>query len=578
MPVPPAWVPAETARLHDLATGDDSWRRWGPYLAERQWGTVREDYSPDGAAWTYLPHDHARSRAYRWGEDGIAGFCDDQQLLCLSLALWNGKDPILKERLFGLDNVEGNHGEDVKELYYYLDGLPSNAYLKMLYKYPHGQFPYRQLVEENRRRTVDDDEFEILDTGLFDDNRYFDVVVEYAKATPTDIAMVVTVHNRGPDLATTVVMPTLVCRNTWSWSAGSPKPSMRAEEGHIAIEHQRLGRWRLEGDGAPEALFCDNETNAGRLFNHQVGPGFWKDAFHDHIIGKVHSAINPQRSGTKAGLQYPLTIPAGQSATIRIRLWSSPAEQHAATRWGEVDDLLVRRRQEADEFYEHLQRGIPDPDARLVQRQAYAGLIWSKQVYHYDVQTWLAGDPAQPAPPGQRVHGRNADWTHVDGADVISMPDTWEYPWFAAWDLAFHGVAMADIDPEYAKTQLMLLITERYLHPSGQLPAYEWSFGDVNPPVQAWSAFRIFEIDRRQRRFLAPADPGDLVFLERMLHKLAINFTWWVNRKDTVRAEHLPGRIPRAGQHRRASIAASRCRREATSIRRTAPAGWRCTA
>ena len=532
MPDAPAPLLAEASRLHAGASGDGSWRAWGPYLAERQWGTVREDYSPDGSAWTYLPHDHARSRAYRWGEDGIAGFSDHQQLLCLSLALWNGKDAILKERLFGLDNAEGNHGEDVKELYYYLDGLPSHAYLKMLYKYPQGPFPYRRLVEENRRRTVEEREFELLDTGIFDEDRYFDVVIEYAKAAPTDISMLVTVHNRGPAEAAIVVMPTLVCRNTWSWSGGAPKPIMRAVKGVIAIEHQRLGRWILESEGDPSLLFCDNETNAARLFSHQDAQGFWKDAFHDHIIGGQGAAVNPQQSGTKVGVRHDLTIPAGRSARLRLRLRAAEGDGHEATRWDEVDGILDRRRHEADEFYEQLQHGIADPDARLVQRQAYAGLIWSKQAYLYDVQAWLAGDPAQPAPPGERGHGRNAAWAHVDCADVISMPDTWEYPWFAAWDLAFHGVAMADIDPQYAKAQLTRLITGRYIHPSGQLPAYEWAFGDCNPPVQAWAAFRIFEIDRRQRRVMDPADPGDLAFLERMLQKLVVNFTWWINRKD----------------------------------------------
>ena len=521
----------ERSRLAAANAGQEPWRRWGPYLAERQWGTVREDYSADGTAWTYLPHDHARSRAYRWGEDGIAGFSDDRQLLCLSLALWNGADPILKERLFGLDNAEGNHGEDVKELYYYLDALPSHAYLKMLYKYPQREYPYRRLVEENRARGIDHTEFELLDTGIFDDDRYFDVVVEYAKAAPDDILVLVTVHNRGPQEAQLSVLPTLTCRNTWSWQEDAARPRLTAAAGGVAIAHHALGTFHLDCDGDPELLFCDNDTNARRLFGQQEAVGYFKDAFHAYVVQADHAAVNAAQVGTKAAAHHRLRVPAGGSATVRLRLRPASSAGRMDP-WSGFTELVERRRGEADAFYADLQRGIADPDHRLVQRQAYAGMIWSKQLFLYDVRTWLAGDPTQPPPPAGRRQGRNHDWKHLECADIISMPDTWEYPWFASWDLAFHCVALADIDPVFAKDQLLLLLGERYLHPNGQLPAYEWALGDVNPPVHAWSAFRVFQIDRRQRRVSKPDDPGDLEFLRRALQKLALNFTWWVNRKD----------------------------------------------
>jgi hypothetical protein len=517
---------AEHARLN---TDPAPWRRWGPYLAERQWGTVREDYSPGGTAWKYLPHDHARSRAYRWGEDGIAGFSDDRQHLCLSLALWNGKDPILKERMFGLDNEEGNHGEDVKELWYFSDAVPSHAYLKMLYKYPQREYPYRWLVEENARRGEDAREFELLDTGIFDDDRYFDVEVEYAKAGPDDILMLVTAHNRGPDTAELVLLPTLTCRNIWSWKAESPRPRLSADHGGIAVEHPCLGAYRCDIAGSPELLFCDNDTNVRRLFGVNA-KGFFKDAFHERVVHGDGGAVNPERVGTKAAALHRLTIPAGGSATVRLRL--RPAAGGMPDAWADFDAVVAQRRREADAFYAQVQVGVDDADQRLVQRQAYAGMIWSKQLFLYDVDTWLSGDPLQPPPPPGRAHGRNRDWRHVEAADIISMPDTWEYPWFASWDLAFHCVAFADIDHDFAKAQMLLLLGERYINRNGQLPAYEWAFGDANPPVHAWAAWRVFQIDRRQRRAAHADDAGDQVFLRRVIQKLLLNFSWWVNRKD----------------------------------------------
>jgi hypothetical protein len=522
-------ISAEKQRMAEDKAGRQNWRRWGPYLSERQWGTVREDYSRSGTAWDYFPHDHARSRAYRWGEDGIAGFSDDGQYLCLSIALWNGKDPILKERLFGLDNNEGNHGEDVKELYYYLDATPTHSYLKMLYKYPQEEFPYARLVDENQRRGTDQPEFELLDTGLFDQDRYFDVFVEYAKAAPEDILMLVTVYNRGPEAAKLYLLPQLSFRNTWSWKLNLDKPKMVAEGGGIKIEHSKLGKFRLNCDDRPSLLFSENETNARRLFGRQI-QGFFKDAFHEYIIRGNQGAVNLNNTGTKAGALYNLDLPPGKPVTVRLRL--SPVENAPVKSWTDFDAIFDLRRREADEFYANMQKDITDPDARLVQRQAFAGMIWSKQFFRYDVDLWLRGDPNQPPPPSERKHGRNCDWKHLDGSEILSMPDKWEYPWFAAWDLAFHCVAFADIDPEFAKCQLTLLTREWYMHPNGQLPAYEWAFGDVNPPVHAWAAFRVFQIDRRQRHEQEPDYPGDLVFLERVFQKLLLNFTWWVNRKD----------------------------------------------
>jgi hypothetical protein len=513
----------EHQRLEDDRLGRQRWRKWGPYLSERQWGTVREDYSADGDAWAYFPHDHARSRAYRWGEDGLAGVCDDQQRLCLALAVWNGRDPILKERLFGLTNAEGNHGEDVKELYYYLDATPTHSYLKLLYKYPQRPFPYDQLVRENARRGKDEPEFELLDTGVFDDDRYFDVIVEYAKAGPDDLLMRVTAHNRGPDAADLHLLPQLWFRNSWSWKGGDRPGLGAAPDGSVVARHARLGEYRLYADGAPPLLVCDNETNAPRIFGADGPPGYYKDAFHEYLVHGRSEAVNPQQTGTKATAHYQFAVPAHGSASVRVRLTNSPSDAP----FSDFDGLFEVRRAEADAFYGAIQAKLADPDDRAVQRQALAGMIWGKQFYRYDVPVWLAGDPAEPPPPAERLHGRNSDWRHLNNADVISMPDKWEYPWFAAWDLAFHTIPLALVDPEFAKDQLVLLTREWYAHPNGQLPAYEWNFGDVNPPVHAWAAWRVFQIDRRQR-----GGHGDRPFLERVFHKLLLNFTWWVNRKD----------------------------------------------
>ncbi|HZK91120.1 MAG TPA: glucosidase [Stellaceae bacterium] len=510
---------AEGRRLEETRTGAP-WRRWGPYVSDRQWGTVREDYSPHGNAWEYLPHDHARSRAYRWGEDGLAGFGDEHLFFCLGLALWNGKDPILKERLFGLTNSQGNHGEDVKELYYYTDGTPTHSYMRMLYKYPHAAFPYSQLVEENRRRGQNDPEFELIDTGVFDDNRYFDIDIEYAKAASDDILCQVTVTNRGPEAATLHVLPQLWARNVWSWSPGSDKPEFAGHgDGSVTTFHPRMPGMRFTCEGAHEFLFCENETNPRRLFGMDA-TGFFKDGINDYIVNGDTKAVNPAKTGTKVAAHCRADLAPGAEARFRFRL--------AAVAEGEDFDAAMRERHtEADEFYAAVQYAMTDADARMVQRQALAGLLWSKQFYALDVRHWLHGDPSQPPPPASRLHGRNWDWGHLYNSDVVLMPDKWEYPWYAAWDLAFHCVTMALIDPEFAKEQLILLTREWYMHPNGQLPAYEWAFDDVNPPVHAWAAWRVYEIDRR-----AHGGHGDRAFLERVFHKLMLNFTWWVNRKD----------------------------------------------
>jgi hypothetical protein len=516
---------AEHARLQTRFPEHEGWKAWGPYLSERQWGTVREDYSPFGNAWDYFPHDQARSRAYRWGEDGIAGFCDREQRLCLAVALWNGRDPILKERLFGLTNAEGNHGEDVKELYYYLDATPTHSYLKMLYKYPQAEYPYARLVEENRRRGSGQPEFELIDSGLFDADRYFDVSIEYAQAEPGDILLRITVENRGPEAAPIHVLPQLWFRNTWSWKAGVPRPVLeQVAAGLVRAEHPRLGVYYLHTDGNPvELLFCENESNGHRLWNEPRQPGYFKDGIHERVVRGDAAAVNPARRGTKVAAWYSEEVPAGGRTQIRVRL----RRRARSDAFRDFDALFSLRLQEADEFYAQLQHGMPCEDARLVQRQAFAGMIWSKQFFYFDVAEWLRGDPAQPSPPSVRRHGRNCDWEHLNNADIISMPDKWEYPWYAAWDLAFHCIPLAHLDAEFAKEQLVLLTREWYMHPNGQIPAYEWAFGDVNPPVHAWAAWRVFQIDRKQR-----GDQGDLMFLERVFHKLMLNFTWWVNRKD----------------------------------------------
>jgi len=515
----------EEKRLDEPA--GNGWKLWGPYLSERQWGTVREDYSPGGTAWEALSHDVARSRAYRWGEDGLHGISDDQQILCFAPALWNERDPILKERLFGLTNTEGNHGEDVKECYYYLDATPTHSYLKALYKYPQREFPYARLVEENGRRGKEDPELELIDTGVFDENRYFDVVMEYAKRSPSDIFIRLTVHNRGPEVAGVHVLPQLWFRNMWSWGHPGPKPELALDQAVAVARCAALGEYRLYRDGNAPWLFTENETNGCRVFGLPATEGHFKDAFHELIVNRNSRAVNAQGRGTKAAAHYRLEIPAGGRAVVRLRL---SADVHADPFEG-FDDLVERRRLEADAFYGGMQKGFSD-DHRLVQRQALAGMIWSKQFFHYDVPRWLKGDPGQPPPPPERARGRNHEWAHLHNADIISMPDKWEYPWYASWDLAFHTISLALVDPDFAKRQLVLLCREWYMHPNGQLPAYEWAFGDVNPPVHGWAAWRVFQIDRKRRRLTRQDDPGDLAFLERVFHKLMLNFTWWVNRKD----------------------------------------------
>ncbi len=510
--------------------GYKPWRRWGPYLSERQWGTVREDYSPTGEAWDYFTHDQARSRAYRWGEDGIAGFSDSKQRLCLGLALWNGKDPILKERFFGLTNSEANHGEDVKELYYYLDATPSHSYLKMLYKYPQAAFPYAQLVEENGRRDKSQPEYELMDTGIFDDDKYFDVFVEYAKADTDDILMRITAHNRGAEEAPLHILPQLWFRNTWAWGYDATRPALSASElGCIVVEHPRLGNYHCYLDGEAELLFCDNDTNTARLYGEDTAdqvPAYSKDAFHDYVIHGNHHAVNPLQNGTKATGCFNITVPAHDKVEACLRLTSGQNRQP----FKDFNQLFDARLREADDFYATLQADLEDDDTKLIQRQALAGMIWSKQFYYYDIPQWLKGDPAMPPPPPERLHGRNSEWKHLNNAEIISMPDKWEYPWYAVWDLAFHCVPLAMIDPDFAKNQLLLMTRVWYQHPNGQIPAYEWAFDDVNPPVHAWAVWEVYKAERDAKG--GKADSGDRDFLERALHKLILNFTWWVNRKD----------------------------------------------
>ncbi|NJD68069.1 MAG: glucosidase [candidate division NC10 bacterium] len=522
----------EEARLEESRERRVHWKRWGPYLSERAWGTVREDYSPQGTAWDYFPFDHARSRAYRWGEDGLAGICDRHQLICFAVALWNGRDPILKERLFGLTGNQGNHGEDVKEYYFYVDSTPTHSYMKYLYKYPQAEFPYERLVDENRRRGRSAPEYELLDMGVFDENRYFDIVVEYAKASADDILVRISVVNRGPDRASLHLLPTLWFRNTWSWGYDELRPSLRRakdREGHAVIEvaHPYYGlRW-LHCEGSPELLFTENETNSRRLYGADNGSIYAKDGINDYVVHGAKKAVNPEPAGTKAAAHYPLSLGPGEMATIRLRLTDTQVPPTGENPFGaDFEQLFSERQREAEEFYATIIPQDLSPDARTVMRQAFAGLLWSKQFYHYVVAQWLAGDPGLPQPPPERLSGRNREWTHLYNADVISMPDKWEYPWYAAWDLAFHCLPLALIDPDFAKEQLVLMLREWYMHPNGQLPAYEWAFGDVNPPVHAWAAWRVYKIEKKRRGL------GDRAFLERVFHKLLLNFTWWVNRKD----------------------------------------------
>ncbi len=512
----------EKLRLIEDRDKKKSWRKFGPYLTERQWGTVREDYSAHGNAWEFVSHDAARSKAYRWGEEGIGGISDNHQLLNFAVAFWNKKDPILKERIFGLTGNEGNHAEDCKEHYYYLDSTPTHSYMKMLYKYPQQEFPYNTLIHENRRRGKLDPEFELIDTGAFNDNKYFDVFIEYAKADTDDLLIKITVHNRAAEEAELHVLPHIWYRNTWAWGYDNYKPEMYLEdEGYIMINHSKLGNYHFLADEKHSALFCENETNSQRLYNN-FKEGTSKDGINDFLIHGKKEAINTHHKGTKAAFNYELKIPAGRSKTIKLRLSSD----FYSDPFKDFDQIFKDRIKEADEFFEDIQSKITDKDEKEIQRQAVAGMLWSKQFFYYDVAQWLKGDPGQPPPPPERKNGRNSEWMHLNNADIISMPDKWEYPWYAAWDLAFHTIPLAIVDPEFAKRQLKLLTKEWYMHPNGQLPAYEWAFGDVNPPVHGWATWRVYKIDRDIQ------GKGDRAFLEEVFHKLLLNFTWWVNKKD----------------------------------------------
>jgi hypothetical protein len=516
---------AEQKRLNDARESGIPWKKWGPYLSERQWGTVREDYSGDGNAWSYFSHDQARSRAYRWGEDGLAGISDDKQRLCFSLALWNERDPILKERLFGLTNNEGNHGEDVKEYYFYLDSTPTHSYMKYLYKYPQRAFPYLDLIQTNARLSRNDLEYELLDTGAFGDDRYFDVFVEYAKGGPDDMLVRITVHNRGPEAAPIRVLPTLWFRNTWSWGIDDRKPSLRASDDNlIEASHPDLDSYRLYCDAQPELLFTENETNTNRLWNQPCATPFVKDAFHNYLIAGQQDAVNPARTGTKAAAHYALDVPAGGSRTVRLRLRQA-ASAPAARAFDDFDQVFKARMDDADEFYQRITPATLTEDERRVHRQALAGMLWTKQFYYFDLERWLAEHQSHPLLETLKPGVRNTEWFHMLNADVISMPDKWEYPWYAAWDLAFHTIALALVDFDFAKEQLLLMLRNLYFHPNGQIPAYEWNFSDVNPPVHAWATLFLYRMERNLGR-------ADVRFLERSFQGLMLNFNWWVNRKD----------------------------------------------
>jgi hypothetical protein len=502
---------------------DEAWKNWGPYVSDRQWGTVREDYSADGDAWSYTTHDDARSKAFRWGEEGIAGICDKEQMLCFAIALWNKKDPIIKERYFGFSNPEGNHGEDVKELYYYLDNTPTHSYMKMLYKYPQQEFPYQWLIEENRRRTKADPEFELIDTGIFNEGKYFDVFVEYAKNTPEDILINITVNNRSNENAMINVLPTLWFRNTWSYQENEKKylPELKANgSGIIKINHKDLGQIFFVCEDNPEMLFCNNNTNTKRLYNYDNGEKFYKDGINDYVIHQS-ATLNPEQRGTKASVNYNLSIDANKSISIRLRLSKDKSA------FEDFNKIFDERKKEADTFYQSIQHNEKDKDAQMIMRQAFAGMLWNKQFYYYNLSRWLEGDTEQISPPEERKSGRNNGWKHINCKEIISMPDKWEYPWFAAWDLAFHCVPFAVIDTDFAKGQLLLLTKTWYMHPNGHLPAYEWDFSDANPPVHALATWIVYYVDKQNNN-----GKGDSKFLEKMFHKLIINFTWWVNRKD----------------------------------------------
>jgi len=534
----------EQERLAQANRGDLPWRRWGPYLSERAWGTVREDYSANGDAWSYLPFEHAGSRAFRWSEDGMGGICDQDQRVCLAVSLWNGKDAILKERPYGLTGPQGNHGEDVKDYWWYLDATPTSSWLQWRYHYPQQAFPYADLLETNQARTRLEPEYELVDTGIFAEDRYWAVTATWAKAGPEDLVWHLEVHNAGPDEATIDVLPTIWFRNTWSWDPGTTAPALRLDgDATIAVDDPSIGHWLLAGGPgnahhSPEALFCDNVTNTRKLYGTD-GPPFAKDGIADHIVTGA-ATVNPASTGTKAALHYRLTVAAGETAEVRLRFWrvGEGARPTPTSREGDLSlawsQVITDRRSEADHFYSALTPPGATAEEAQVLRQAAAGMLWSKQFYNYEVGRWLSGDPTQPAPPPGRGAIRNGSWPHLNNQDVLSMPDPWEYPWFAAWDLAFHCVALAHLDPEFAKRQLILLGREWYMHPNGQLPAYEWNFGDVNPPVHAWAALRVVEIDRYARRARGEDDTPDYAFLERIFHKLLLNFTWWVNRKDEL--------------------------------------------
>ena len=512
----------EQKRLNDAREQQIPWKKWGPYLSERQWGTVREDYSKDGNAWDFFTHDHSRSRAYRWGEDGIAGISDSKQQLCFALALWNGRDPILKERMFGLTNSEANHGEDVKEYYFYLDSTPTHSYMKYLYKYPQAEYPYRDLVETNRRRSREEMEYELLDTGIFDEDRYFDVFVEYAKADPEDMLVRISVHNRGPEKSQLHLLPTLWFRNTWSWGDGKPKPVLgQIDENKIHASHPQLGDYTLQCEGAAELLFTENESNAGRLWGRPNPSPYVKDAFHQYVISGSRDAVNPSKTGTKAAAHYVLEVPAGGSKDVRLRLSAKPAADAFST----FDRIFDSRRADTEEFYERIIPKQLSEDERRVYRQALAGLLWSKQHYYFDLDKWLTEHDAHPLMGSGKGNCRNADWFHMLNDDVISMPDKWEYPWYAAWDLAFHTISLSLVDFDFAKEQLLLMLRNLYAHPNGQIPAYEWNFSDVNPPVHAWATLFLYQIETELGR-------ADIRFLERSFQGLMLNFNWWVNRKD----------------------------------------------
>lgn len=507
-----------------ISKKNTNWKMWGPYLSERQWGTVREDYSAHGNAWGSITHDHARSKAYRWGEEGLGGWSDSMQFLCFAWSFWNGKDPILKERLFGLTGPEGNHGEDVKEIYYYLDSSPTHSYAKMLYKYPQSEYPYAHLVDVNRSRTKTDREYEIIDTGIFDKDEYFDIFMEYAKAGPEDICLRARICNRGPEEAEITVLPTFWFRNTWRLGKDTFKPKLfEITKYHIRARHEHLGIYNIYFDQSEQLLFCDNETNRPRVYGSHTNKEYFKDGINNFVVDGKMDAINHNMEGTKASGQYKLTIPAGGEKEVRVRI----SKEALPKAFGDFDKIFDSRLKETNEFYEELQHQIPDEDLRNIQRQAFAGMMWNKQFYYYNVRHWLLGDPGEATPPQERKRGRNHKWQHLNNRDIISMPDKWEYPWYAAWDLAFHCITLARIDPEFAKEQLLLLLKEWYMHPNGQIPAYEWNFSDVNPPVHAMAVLKVYNIDKKHN-----GGKGDIDFLEKAFHKLMLNFTWWVNQKD----------------------------------------------